>query len=88
MEHYLEDVIKEFETQKCNIEYHKSLICKYCKDFINYIGSSGKANKQNFWKHYLEHEQSIKSYLNLSCGYNEERMLRSLENFSSHIQCE
>ena len=56
MEHYLEDIINEFETQKCNIEYHKSLICKYCKDFINYIGPSDKANKQNVWKHYLGNE--------------------------------
>ena len=65
-----------------DIDIRKSVKCRICKEVINYISESEESDRFNVLQHYIDHEKSLKEYIDLTCGYKEHRRMANLEFFS------
>ena len=81
LDHYAKDILEEIEVNTELIELRKTIKCRFCRSFINYIqGNSDQNDRQNVLNHYLEHEENIKNYLKETCNFEEKRNLADILN--------
>ena len=82
LNHYVEDVFEELENRANDIDIRKSVKCRICKEVINYISESEESDRFNVLQHYIDHEKSLKEYIDYNTGYKEQRKMEILGFFS------